>query len=472
MTLRKNARVLLSVAALLLFPGWSAFAWEADVHFGLTKWLALQAGFSREQAEWVASGDQGVDESWFTSPVTVTSISACIPDYTDPVGSILIHNNHFASKADTPNLPVNRAVKAGEIWQDGRQRPPPTVDGSEASFLALGRFLHAFQDTWSHQGVPDIPLHCKERWAFGHPLTRGGWNCHNADLTYIWQAGDVPQMALATYQILAGALAKAPLVEWKDLDPLVREFAGGVSKEAKDAWFQKYKFFTDPTDRDFLRGISLPDCDPNKLCDPNAWMIMFGQNRDIIRQDWNEIVIKTMVYPNVPQPVTRLFGEFFGRLTRQEDLSELIDFESVQQEYADALHVEGTCPKLYDSVTQFMTGGPFLAGKGAHQPKNLCDAVARKSAQSQRTSLTCEEAVRAARDGIEAALPRGPGLGVMQELVAPAPPYVYSVVPGPDRDAYSALGRFVHLSNDVLWLTARTTVSGPKITRILWAPNE
>jgi len=118
-----------------------------------------------------------------------------------------------------------------------------------------------------------------------------------------------------------------------------------------------------------------------------------------------------------------------------------------------------------------MIGRPFLDGSGAHQPKSLCDTVA-KSAQPQRTGLNCEEAVRAARDGIERAAPRGPGLLVLQELIAPAQPYVYSVIPGPDLDAYSAFGRFVHLPNDVLWLTARATVSGPKITRIMWTPNE
>jgi len=283
---RTNARVLLAAVLLLVSPNWQAAAWEADVHYGLTKWLALQVGLSNDQAEWIAHGDQGVDASWFTDPLTVTAVSACIPNYTDPVGSTLIHNNHFASKADTPNLPADRSVKPSEVWQDARRRLPPPIDGSQASFLALGRFLHAFQDSWSHQGIPDIPLHCKEEWAFGHPAARGGWNCHNADLTYIWQDRDVPEMAYATYQILANVLGRPPLVDWKVLEPAVHEFAIAGSKEAKDAWFEKDKqHFSEQKDREFLKDISLPDCEPNRQCKPDSWQILFGQSRDIIRKE-------------------------------------------------------------------------------------------------------------------------------------------------------------------------------------------
>jgi hypothetical protein len=40
-----------------------ASAWEADVHFGLTKWLAIQAGFDRSEAETIAYGNQQVDRT-------------------------------------------------------------------------------------------------------------------------------------------------------------------------------------------------------------------------------------------------------------------------------------------------------------------------------------------------------------------------------------------------------------------------
>jgi hypothetical protein len=469
---RTNACASLAVVAAMLFLNCcSAFAWEADVHFGLTKWLALQVGFSKDQAEWIAHGNQGVDDSLFTDPLKVTAVSACIPGYSDPVGSILIHNNHFASQKDTPNLPANRVVKAGSIWQDGQPRLPPHVDGSEATFLTLGRFLHAFQDTWSHQGEPDIPLKCKKEWAFGHPMARGGWLCHNADLTYIWQGRDVPEMARVTYDILASALARPPLTDWKTLEPRVHDFAIAASKRAKDAWFKKEKFFDGPRDREFLKDISLPDCEPNTPCDPNIFQILFDEWREAVRERWNEVTVKTVVFPNVPDAVFRLFEDFFGKLTRQENLSELIDVESVERAYSEALHVEGSCPQLYRNVAQFMVGRPFLDGRGAHQPESLCEAVA-SGAQPQRAGTNCDEAVAAARRGVEIAPPRGPGLRAMQELITPERPYVYSVVPGPDQDGYSAFGRFIHLPNDILWLTARITTGGPKVTRIMWTPSE
>jgi len=316
-----------SLAALLVL-NCSAFAWEADVHFGLTKWLALQVGFSKDLAERIAYGDQGVDDSLFTDPLKVTAVSACIPFYSDPVGSILIHDNHFASREDTPNVPPNRVVKPGSIWRDGLPRQPPDLDGSDAGFLALGRFLHSFQDTWSHQGEPDPPLWCKKEWAFGHPVTRGGWLCHTADLTYVWQARDVPEMARATYEILVKAFA---LKDWKTLEPMVHDFAVTASKQAKDAWFGKEKFFEDPRERDFLKDISLPDCEPNTSCDLNTVQIPFEQWRASVRARWNEVVVRTVEFPNVPEPVSRLFEDFFARLTRQENVSELIDVEAVSR---------------------------------------------------------------------------------------------------------------------------------------------
>ncbi len=118
-----------------------------------------------------------------------------------------------------------------------------------------------------------------------------------------------------------------------------------------------------------------------------------------------------------------------------------------------------------------MTGLPFLDGRGAHQPQSLCEAVA-GAAQLQRATRSCANAVAAAQRGVEIARPRGPGLRAMQELIGQQRPYVYSVVPGPDENSYSAFGRFIHLSNDILWLTARITSGGPKVTRIVWTPSE
>ena len=52
---------LLLVSALLLIAPERATAFEADVHYGLTDWLALQAGFEPLQAQIIATGDERVD---------------------------------------------------------------------------------------------------------------------------------------------------------------------------------------------------------------------------------------------------------------------------------------------------------------------------------------------------------------------------------------------------------------------------
>ena len=52
--------ILLLLAGTLLLPA-TAAAFESDVHFGLTQWLALKAGFTQQEADALATGDQRVD---------------------------------------------------------------------------------------------------------------------------------------------------------------------------------------------------------------------------------------------------------------------------------------------------------------------------------------------------------------------------------------------------------------------------
>ena len=35
----------------------AVYGWEADLHYGLTKWLAVNAGFSLDHAELIAAGN-------------------------------------------------------------------------------------------------------------------------------------------------------------------------------------------------------------------------------------------------------------------------------------------------------------------------------------------------------------------------------------------------------------------------------
>src|SRR5436309_6745133 len=50
-----------TVIAWLLSHSNASLAFESDVHFGLTQWLASQAGFDEFAARTIATGDQRVD---------------------------------------------------------------------------------------------------------------------------------------------------------------------------------------------------------------------------------------------------------------------------------------------------------------------------------------------------------------------------------------------------------------------------
>jgi hypothetical protein len=139
---------------------------------------------------------------------------------------------------------------------------PPT----QAGFLLL-RFaetVHALQDSWSHQGVPDLPrplegaLVCDPSLAWAHPRSRGGWNSHKADLTYEWPA-DTVAMAKATYEALIqyppiSGVKRSPK-DWTEIRPLLDGFVRAATKTEKKKWFLAQGI----TDVSFLAGITLPD---------------------------------------------------------------------------------------------------------------------------------------------------------------------------------------------------------------------
>src|SRR6185437_16906895 len=103
--------------------------------------------------------------------------------------------------------PEQRMVQAGsaaavKAATDFLKTP---LDKSPYMLLLLGGAVHALQDSWSHQGTPDVPkpgdaITCDPNRAWAHPAARGGWNSHKADLTKDWSA-DTIAMAKATYDI-------------------------------------------------------------------------------------------------------------------------------------------------------------------------------------------------------------------------------------------------------------------------------
>jgi hypothetical protein len=151
----------------------SVNAWESDVHYGLTKWLAIHAGFTAQQASWIADGYQGIDKSWITDPL-FTTIVACVQR--DDTASRRMHDDHFPGQNSAPNAPDIRSVEAGYVQQAGNKRAAPRIINyaDEARFKQLGEYLRSFQDSWSHQGRPDFPQPpCNPKLGWG-PLSCAG----------------------------------------------------------------------------------------------------------------------------------------------------------------------------------------------------------------------------------------------------------------------------------------------------------
>jgi hypothetical protein len=252
-----------AAAALVLLGPLLGRAQEADVDFGLTKWLAIQAGFTPEQADVLALGDQRVDsgDMQYIEPLPTY---ACLAR--DPESAEVVRLTRFPSAQAVPAPPDRRSVAPGN---DVAMKALLKMEGakpSQAPYLLqlMGAALHALQASWAHQGVPDVPRpfgsigSCDATLAWANPAARGGWNSHKADLTYPWPA-ETTAMAEAAY----GALQRLPPIggvprspkPWAGVRAKLAGFIRASTKTEKRNWFEAQGI----RDVSFLEGISLPD---------------------------------------------------------------------------------------------------------------------------------------------------------------------------------------------------------------------
>jgi hypothetical protein len=257
----KRFRLLL--LAGLLAAGAKAEAFESDVHYGLTQWLALKAGFEPRAAETIAVGNNRVD-SGDMQFVDLVFMYACVGK--DDVGSRRAGEHDYPSAVIAPAAPDARVVlpggEAARKAELGAVKVPP--DQAAYRLLKLGEALHILQDSWSHQGTPGIPepadgwFACDATRAWGHPKARGGWNSHKADLTMYWPA-DTIAMAKATYDVLTQYPAvsgkKRTPRNWEEIRPALDRFVAASTKSEKKLWFASQGL----DEVSFLEGISLRD---------------------------------------------------------------------------------------------------------------------------------------------------------------------------------------------------------------------
>jgi len=239
-----------------------SFGFEGDVHFGLTKWLGIQAGFTLAQAESIAIGDQRVDAGDMQFIDSVLDY-ACFERNARVSKEVAAH--HYPSDGPVPGPPPQRSVVAGgDAAQNSAQAMAKTIP-SQAGFMLykLGESLHVLQDSFAHQGISDSPqpdpaIVCDPTLAWAHPRNRGGWNSHRADLTMFWPA-ETMAMAKATYEFLVryppvDGVARTPK-DWNSVGAELDGFVAAATKRDKQAWFSKHGI----TDVAFLEGASLKD---------------------------------------------------------------------------------------------------------------------------------------------------------------------------------------------------------------------
>ncbi|WP_420212924.1 DUF6765 family protein [Burkholderia aenigmatica] len=239
-------------------------AFESDVHFGLTYWLAKNAGFAPREAEAIAIANQRLDAGsieYMTSPLQFACLSRYAPDAADNQA------RRYPSEGKIPSIAkIRMVVPGGPASQSAVEAALKHANGGKAAFMLgeFGRSLHALQDSWAHQGTPSVPdwsrygILCDANLAMAAPLDRGTPQSHATDLTSRWPA-DVEAMAKATYaQILkypsVNGVHRTALT-WEQVKPAIAGFTSAHTKRAKADWFAEH----DVADTSFLDGTSLPD---------------------------------------------------------------------------------------------------------------------------------------------------------------------------------------------------------------------
>ena len=229
-------------------------AYEEDVHYGLTYWLAMKAGFVHEHAETIATANVRYDHSRERATYVVVRY-ACLQR--DAQKASTVRDNHFPSTGSVPGTPDERQVQANSDQAfkrvDDLLRDLPkqlTDEERQALLVAYGEGLHAAQDSWSHHGTPDPPpggllgeLVCDPRLAYGHPVSRGGWREHIADLTSKHKPSEALAMAEMTYWRLCELRRllddqSCTTEFYFELSSVLGDLVGRNTKQGKADWFK------------------------------------------------------------------------------------------------------------------------------------------------------------------------------------------------------------------------------------------
>jgi hypothetical protein len=434
------------------------FAYEKDVHYGLTCWLAIQAGFHPRNAEMIAQGNQSVDDGFYR-PATWAVLMHVITNG-DINASKEIQRIHFPSYGPIPGEPEKRRVQPSSAAAHEQQikesqskiATRPTTD----LLTDLGVALHPLQDSWSHQGIPDIPFfpfYAKvyPNLSYGHPADRDGWYSHNADITCL-HPDDTVEMAEAVFYALNdylnshSSLRNTPTKPWNQIKVPVREFAEACDKEAKRQWFKSDKEipFDIYKDADFLEHINTPGQIAPKL--------------KSIRKTGSNLKKET---ENVPQALKEVIEVFLKTWIVERNISEAFEFIQIDEitKQLSALNLDSNATRTWIGkfLTMWLIQDHGLVNQMGHCFPNAGDynALPETAIQSQT-----EIALLLAKDLTDA-------------IEAPGFENPYMIVPLPQpqgsrQNVYAATFRFQQSPHDSIMIVFSERESTWKIVGMFW----
>jgi hypothetical protein len=169
-------------------------AYQTDVHYGMTYLIALAVGIPATPAYQIAAANQYTDDQPQTSPMPFTG------DYKRDVrfieGVRIRWLYHFRTSTITGTV-TRDSKEANQIINIAMRQSPQTLTDQVVNNFLMGIGLHAFQDSWSHEGYGP--------W-IGHALYKDNVFKDNntPDLPYATKENydKAIEMALATYDKL------------------------------------------------------------------------------------------------------------------------------------------------------------------------------------------------------------------------------------------------------------------------------
>ncbi|MCW8278848.1 hypothetical protein IMF27_27795 [Pseudomonas sp. PCH199] len=244
MTSHESARMKpvkrIALGLALTVASLCAHAYESDLHYGLTYWLATQAGYDALQSQEIARQNELTDTGMLDAKHAIIW-DLCILQ--DVKASLQTRALHFRAKREPPANPAERPVNSTAAYAMGQSNSMIVEGHHEDPDLQskFGQALHGWQDSFSHAGVSNTFFLCPDNWIWSHPVDKGSVFSHAADQTYM----DVKKCTMAassTYDLLLRFRAPMTLgtqpKDWNDLVAPVEAFCRASTKVQKADWFK------------------------------------------------------------------------------------------------------------------------------------------------------------------------------------------------------------------------------------------